>query len=35
MAGMAKQVAAVSDIQWHVFTDELRHIVYLEIRRNT
>ena len=35
MAGMAKQVAAVSDIQWHVFTDELQHIVYLEIRRNT
>jgi extracellular factor (EF) 3-hydroxypalmitic acid methyl ester biosynthesis protein len=35
MAEMGNQVAAVSDVQWRVFTDDLRHIVYLEIRRNS
>ena len=32
MAEMAKQAAAESDAQWRVFTDDLQHIVYLEIR---
>jgi SAM-dependent methyltransferase len=34
MAEMGKQVAAIHDVQWRVFTDDLQHIVYLEIRRN-
>jgi hypothetical protein len=34
MAEMGIQVAAVSDVGWRVFTDDLQHIVYLEIRRN-
>ena len=35
MAEMGKQVAAMRDVQWRVFTDDLKHIVYLEIRRNS
>jgi SAM-dependent methyltransferase len=35
MAEMAKQAAAESDAQWRVFTDDLQHIVYLEIRCNS
>jgi extracellular factor (EF) 3-hydroxypalmitic acid methyl ester biosynthesis protein len=35
MAEMGKQVAAESVVQWRVFTDDLKHIVYLEIRRNS
>jgi extracellular factor (EF) 3-hydroxypalmitic acid methyl ester biosynthesis protein len=35
MSEMGRQVAAVSDVRWRVFTDDLQHIVYLEIERNT
>jgi SAM-dependent methyltransferase len=35
MAEMGKQVAAIHDVQWRVFPDDLQHIVYLEIRRNS
>jgi SAM-dependent methyltransferase len=35
MAEMGNQVAAMSDVQWRVFTDDLQHIVYLEIRPNS
>ncbi|HJZ99231.1 MAG TPA: class I SAM-dependent methyltransferase [Candidatus Solibacter sp.] len=35
MAEMGRQVAAVSDVRWRVFTDDLQHIVYLEIGRKS
>jgi len=35
MAEMGRQVGAVSDVECRVFTDDLQHIVYLEIRRNS
>jgi SAM-dependent methyltransferase len=35
MTEMGKQVAAMRDVQWRVFTDDLQHIVYLEIRGNS
>jgi SAM-dependent methyltransferase len=35
MADMGQQILAASDVQYRVFTDDIRHIVYLEIRRNS
>ena len=35
MAEMGKQAAAERGVQWRVFTDDLQHIVYLEVRRNS
>ena len=35
MADMGRQVAAAGDVRYRVFTDDLQHIVYLEIQRNS